>query len=203
MQDLIKWIGQVAVSVITSTAVIAFALRYLPDLIASWFVKKLDHRNQMALEKLKASLSHENTLEAERLKGEISATYSTLKSSVDFVAVSQHGLRIKMIDATEKLWHVIVKLINAFEDLHFIENILLPNELNERFKNDDWSSRLIHIKKYAREDEVSKRFSECGAEQTEVHRLFVSERLWLLFFVIRVFNGRIALLYERSFKQRQ
>ncbi len=202
MQEWASWAWQLVATTVTSTAVVALLLRLFPDTFAAWFLKRVEHRNQIVLETLKAKLAQENTLETERLKGEISGNYAAIKSSVDFISANQRELRIKMIEATELLWKTQIKLKKAFSDVLFVENCLLPREINEMFVKDKWGDHFEDIKAYAQEDTVFKKWNACDAEDMEFLRVFVSEKLWLLFFVSRALSGRIGYLYTVSFKER-
>jgi hypothetical protein len=203
VQEWASWAMQLVATTVTSAAVVALVLRLFPDMFAAWFLKRVEHRNQIVLETLKAKLAQEHTLEAERLKGEISGNYAAIKSSVDFISANQRELRVKMIEATEALWKTQTNLKKALSDLSFVENCLLPREIKEMFVNDKWGAHFDHIKAYAREDTVLKKWNACGAEDAELLRVFVSEKLWLLFFVSRALFGRIGYLYAVSFKERE
>ena len=135
------------------------------------------------------------------MKANLDATYSTLTSSINFLSSHQRELVGKTIDSTEKIWRTFLQIREEFGDLIFIDMIYTPEEIDQSFKSGHPRLTASSIKEYVREDTAMKKFERCGANDMEYERLFISEKLWILFFVYRAINGRVAWLFYKSFKE--
>lgn len=103
------------------------------------------------------------------------------------------------IEATKKLWHALVDLRKEFSDAIFLDSILLAAEIDQNFKTDNWHSNFQTIRSYAHRNTAVEKMKRSGSLDIEKERLFVSERLWAIFFGLRSMYGRIAVLYQFSF----
>jgi hypothetical protein len=112
-------------AVFASPFFLVLALKIFPTLLGDIVIKELEHRHNVRLEQLKAELARSSALQIETLKAEMAATYSTLKSSVDFLIASQAEVREKRVVAIENMWHVLLSLNREFSNLFFCEYRLM------------------------------------------------------------------------------
>jgi hypothetical protein len=190
-------------AVLASPFSLILALKIFPKLLGDVVIKELEHRHNVRLEEIKAELARSGAVKIETLKGEITAAYSTLKSSVDFLSASQSDLRLKRVNAVEKLWLAMIYLKKEFADLLFIDTILVPSEIDAFFKpNSDPKLKkyFASIMEYQQRDITLTKWKNSNAEAIDAEQLFVSARLWQISFVSRALYGRVAFLFEGSFK---
>ena len=172
------------------------AIRTFPEFIGGALLKGIEHRNTVEIERFKDQLGRETQSEIERLR----ADYATLKSSVDYLSANQGELRSKMIAATERMWKNLQKVKDSFSDAVYLEEALLPKELDVAFVPGRWPNIMDPARKvYADEQNVLNKIMDCTIEGHE--RLFVGDRLWLIHFVFRALHFRMGLLLHRSFAQ--
>ena len=91
---------------------------------------------------------------------------------------------------------------DAFNDLVFVDTILTPEELDQCFKTGNWRELFTSVTFYAHEDAVMRRFASIGVDEVERDRLFISEDAWSVFWYQRALYGRLAVLYQFSFRER-
>ena len=175
-------------AIILALATFGFAcLKLLPRAISKLVDKEIERRSDIKLEKLKA---------------EIQGSYSTLKTSVDMLTVSNSGLHPHIIETVTELWGLIVSLKGSFSGLIAFDAVFLANEASEAFENQaKYASRILLVAKHQNE------FGDLAAngalleQNLDKHRLFCGDRLWLNFFVIRAVYLRSSLLIARSFQK--
>ncbi len=105
--------------------------------------------------------------------------------------------------AVETLWQTIRNMAGAFGDIVFVETILLPEEIEKAFVTDSWHASFGHLRNYRNERAIIEKLKETKASVMELERPFVSPRLWTAAFVIRAVYGRLAFLYQNSYKSQQ
>jgi hypothetical protein len=201
---ILAWLAVVALPLI-----LILVLKSFPKLLGDVIIKELEHRHNIRLEQIKSDLGRENAVQIETLKAEMTAAYSTLKSSVDFLSASQGEVREKRVDAIGKLWHVLLSLERAFSDVFHVEAILSPLEIDEFFRTGNVQklpkikTYLAHLEEYRQDDTVLKKWQSSDAETVDIERLFVSARLWQIAFVLRALYARVGMLFNYSFKERR
>ena len=191
-------------AVLASPFFLILALKIFPKLLGDVVIKELEHRHNVRLEEIKSELARSGAVQIETLKGEITAVYSTLKSSVDFLSANQADIRLRRITSIEKIWLALTSLKKEFADLLFIDSILLPSEIDNLFKpNGDpkLQSYFATIKGYQQQDTIMTKWNNSRAEALETEQLFVSARMWQIFFVSRALYGRVAFLFRESIKE--
>jgi len=198
----VSWIGVLFAALVTPLALTVLILRAFPKFFADALLKTLEHRQNKELERLRDELSRESAGQVSRVKADIEASYRTLESSAAFLAASQQELRIKSIAATEHLWETIVNFAKEFQGLVFFETILTPTEIADCFKTDNWK-KWDYIREYATDTLFFDKFQKSGAGSAEKDRLFVHDRLWMHFYILRMIYGRVAYLYVTSFKKHE
>lgn len=102
--------------------------------------------------------------------------------------------------AVEKLWNIIQALKNHHGDLWLAETLLTTEELEQCFQTCHWPGSMKSIMHYSSEDWSSQQLTESGANDCDSCRLYVSDRLWAIFFTIRALYGRLGILYTMGFR---
>jgi hypothetical protein len=103
--------------------------------------------------------------------------------------------------ATEKLWTVCCELRKVHHDIVFAESILITSEIDGYFQTAQWPPSLKSVMHYSSYDWSAKQLKNAGAIDVDQYRLFVSDRLWSIFFIIRALYGRLGVLYHFSFEE--
>ena len=145
------------------------AIRTFPAVLGSTFIKKIEHQNATNLSRLKADLD---------------ASYSTLKTSVDFLSADQSELRSKTIRSVESLWTAVIEIDNMVGDILVVDAIFHDDELADFFSSSDSRIREF-LGAYDDDNTVRTKTNEMFNLTSEENRLFSGERLWLLFFQYR------------------
>lgn len=199
-------------------AILAFVLKVFPDLMGKFLFKAVEQRTDSHLaklrdelargtavhvENLKAGLARNVSLEIEAAKAELQTAYSTLRTSVDIVSAGQSGLRTEIIGVAREMWKAIVRYRSEFGDLYTFYGILKTSEIKLVFSDGKPPQIASMIERYHDENKVLRRLEELRAAQLDEGRLFVGEKLWLIFHSTRMFHFRIALLTSFSMKHRK
>ena len=165
-------------------------LRLLPGIISKGVEKSIEHVYDKKLE---------------GLKGDIQASNSALKSSVDYLAASQAELRSKVISSVENLWQALNKLQAAYFAGLGLLGIMTPKELD-----DCVSGRAT--------PPLRKTFEALGDDATQFYAdtmktvmnnlsgsevFYVSSRLWFLYETIHMVYGRIGFLIGYSLEEKK
>jgi hypothetical protein len=179
------------------------AIQLFPKLLGEVFLKSVEHRHNIKIEEMKAALTRENSILVDRFKANIEAAYSTLTSSVDFIAASQKDARVKMIDSVERLWSILLNLSKDFAPVIFIDTILLATEIDGGLRGGKGQSFVETLEPFRQQEAVFAKFENAGANDADKHRVFVSNKLWIVFFIMRALYGRAAMLITLSLKEQQ
>jgi hypothetical protein len=174
------------------------AVRTFPDVLGKSILRRLDHKYAVKIEETKDELNRKTGKEIEILKAE----YGTIKSSTDFLSANQTELRCKMISSTERLWSNLLALQNEFSGPVLLETIARPKELSDAFARGAWPQLLTPHKRYENLDDLSGKIMGLESDDLTKARLFVGDRLWLIHFTIKAVYIRMALLLNRSFKEK-
>ena len=164
-------------------------LGFLPRLISKGVEKSIEHVYDKKLE---------------GLKGDIQASNSALKSSVDYLAASQAELRSKVLSSVENLWQAIKDWETAYSSVIGLLFILTPMELDDCFSGRE-------------RPDIRKIFETLGdgiqffsdTTKTIENKLsgsevfYVSSRLWVLYNTIFRVHARIGVLIGFSLKEKK
>ena len=166
---------------------IALALvKFLPDIISKAVGKGIEHAYDKKLEDF---------------KGDIQASNSALKSSVDYLAASQAELRSKVLSSVENLWQAIKDWETEYSSAIGLFFIMTPQELDDCvsgrsrpdlrkiFENLGDGVQFFAGKTKTIEDKLS------GSEV-----FYVTSRLWFLYETIRKVYARTGILIHYSLK---
>ena len=174
-------------------------IRTFPDFIGGALLKGVERRNAITIEKFKDGLSQKTQGEIERVRAE----YATLRSSVEFMSASQQEVRVKMIDSVERLWGILRRLGEEFGPIIHMDTVFLASEIDEAIRLGNQPHITQAVEQFRPYAAGAMKMRNAGAIEAEADRLFVSSKLWLLFFVIRALYGRAAILIRTSFQEKK
>ena len=167
-------------------------LRLLPGIISKGVEKSIEHVYDKKLE---------------GLKGDIQASNSALKSSVDYLAASQAELRSKVLSSVENLWQAIDDLQTAYSKVGIgLLSILTSEELDDCFGG---RATNPHIRAEFKALEEGGILFFADTLKTIKNKLsgsevfYVSSRLWFLYETIRRVHGRIGFLIGVSLREKK
>lgn len=112
-------------------------------------------------------------------------------------------MRAKTLAATETLWENFLLVQNTYSPITFVESILTLNELKELFRttaSNNMKQAIIH---YKDEKQFSEQMQKCFLPNRNNSRLYVSDRLWLIYYCATAFYARLALLTQISLKKNE
>ena len=181
MDDLPQWLS--LVGVVLLLAVWTLVVRIYPAVLGASFIRRINHNYDVKLENLKA---------------ELQAEYSSLESSVHFLALSQSELRSKVIKSVESLWRGSIAAKNEFDDAAIMLELISPDNLEKFFRSGDKGLDAI-VGKYRELSHVQVKIDRVNENVTEDARLYAGDRLWLLFYFTRAFYGRTGILVYESY----
>lgn len=176
------WVSSLLVSALV-LLVWTIVIRRVPSIVSKVIEQRIEHRNNKHLEEIKATLQ---------------ASYSTVGTSVGFLSAVQPELRSKMIASVEALWKSILSFKDRYSEIMFLDSILLAEEIERDLKSQGQNVVWQIMQKY-REDSAFSELMEYQRKQSEeFERLFVGDRLWLIFFTISQVYGRYGYLVHKS-----
>ena len=181
----ISWFTILLLVVLQLVGILLF--RVFPSILGKSAVKYIEHQYARKLEQIKA---------------ELQASYSTLKTSVDFLSTTQSELRSKVIASTETLWGTVSAAEKEFVDIMLLD--MLPNEVDEVLSGKS-NNRFIRqtLELYKDPQFFTEKFKRAEAIKTGSERLFVSARLWLVCSTILAVHGRFGFLMVQSLEKQQ
>jgi hypothetical protein len=116
---------------------------------------------------------------------------------------TSHPTGQRQIHAVEHLWKVVRNLASEFRFAVFVDDILLPSELDAYFREGEHARAADCIREYADMGIPLRKFASAGADLADGERPFVTSRLWSVFFVLRALYGRVGLLLTNSYNERR
>ena len=116
---------------------------------------------------------------------------------------TSHLTHQRQIQAVEHLWQVVRNLSSEFSLAIFVDTILTPEELDAYFKNPEYDHIADCVREYADMNLALRKFVSAGCNEAANERLFVTHRLWSVFFILQAIYGRTALLLTNSYKERR
>ena len=161
----------------------------LPRIISKGVEKSIEH-------------VYDRTLEG--LKGDIQASNSALKSSVDYLAASQTELKAKVLSSVENLWQAIEELQTAYSPSVGLFSFLTSKELDDCISG----KARPDIRKIFEDlgDGVqlySDTKEKIGKKLSGSEVFYVSSRLWFLYNTIVRVHARIGVLIGFSLKDKK
>jgi hypothetical protein len=127
----------------------------------------------------------------------VNASTITVQSAPD----TGHLMRKRQIEAVEHLWRVVRNLSSEFCLAVFVDSILTSSELDAYFREGEHAQVADCIREYTDTNLPLRKIASAGADDADKERPFVTNRLWSVFFILRGFYGRTALLLTNSYKE--
>lgn len=158
----------------------------LPTVIIMYLTKRAEHKFNSKLEQTKA---------------ELQASYSTLQASVGFISAGQSELRSKVLKNVEILWGAVNEMKEGFSPLILMHTVLTPDEIARYVVLKERNTFTAGAFEFADDQFLLKKMNNVSGSKTENCRIFVGDKLWLLFFTIRQIYGRLAALLQFSFRE--
>ena len=164
---------------------LAVVFKWFPSVLSKAFEKSIEHGYASKLEQIKAE-------------------YSTLKTSVDFLSITQSELRTKVIESTETLWGALRTVEKEYTDIRVVDNSLTPKEINEILSGKREDPVIQHfLKPYSDKKDFTGKLNRFVEFKDTTARLFVGDRLWLLYSTIVSIHGQLGILIRKSIKQKK
>ena len=160
---------EVALSLITSVAVVllwTILVWVFPSILSKTIEKRIEHHYNKKIESTKA---------------ELQASYSSVGTSVGFLSAVQPELRLKIIESVESTWRAVRSLEEHYKEIIFLDSILLPEEIQNGLISNDSELFSPIVNKYENFSTVTEMFERDGALTSGIERLYVGDRLWLIF----------------------
>ena len=193
---------QMATPIILYVAIqVAWTLlvRTFPDIIGGTWLKNIERRNAIDVERVKDELTKKTQSDIERLRAE----HANLKTAVDFMSASQGEVRLKMIESSDRLWNILLQLRQEFGLVVYIDTIFMAKEIVAAFRGEKFPGIIENVEGFRQYNAAASRLSKTGANEAEKDRLFVSAKLWSIFYIMRAFYGRTAVLVHFSFEKKE
>ena len=181
---------EVVLSLITSLAVVllwTILVWVFPSILSMAVEKRIEHQYNKKLESIKA---------------ELQASYSSVGTSVGFLSTVQPELRLKIIESVERIWHAVHSLEEHYQEIIFLDSILLPEEIQNGLISTDSELFSPIVSKYENFSTVTEMLKRDEALTSGIERLYVGDQLWLIFRTITVVYGRFGFLVHKSCKEK-
>ena len=178
------WASSLLVSVLV-VLVWTILIRTIPSIVSKGIEQRIEHRNSKNLEEIRATLQ---------------ATYSTVGTSVDFLSAVQPELRSKMIASVEVLWKSVLLFKDKYSEIMFLDSILLAEEIERGLKLQGQNVVWQIMQKYQADSAFGELMKHQRKQSLESERLFVGDRLWLIYSTILRIYGRYGYLVHKSAK---
>ena len=183
MRILDVWPEVILLLVLQLVFVLIF--RTFPQVLVGSFLSKVDRRHNEKIERIRAD-------------------YGTLKTSVDYLSAAQSKVQPRVVEAVEALWKAILVVKRDYSRAAFAASILTSQEANQEVnrwfqKPGETLGEKVLPKYRSLEDTTDSEAFRDSVSETS--RLFVSDRLWLIFWSFRAAHGRLALLFYESFEE--
>ena len=186
MDTNLFWISQIILIAVVSIWTIL--IRTIPSILTKAIEERIEHQYNHKLEETKADLQ---------------ASYSTVKTSVDFLSAVQPELRSKMIESVEKLWGAVLALDKGYGNIMFLDSIMHPKEVDQALRTENDSFVWDAFRLYQDDSSLVNNINRDSALTTGMERLFVGDRLWHIYNTIYVVYGRFGFLVHNSIKQKR
>ena len=161
-------------------------VRLFPNVMTKGIIKRIEHNYNSKLEEL---------------KGDIQASNSALRSSIDFLTASQSERTSRVLSSVESLWNGIETLEALHPSLGLLD-ILYPNELDALFRGQQ-GNIAIALEKYNDLNFIADTAEAIKQHLNGSEIIYVSNRLWLLYETLFRLHGRIAYLIHQSLQQKK
>jgi hypothetical protein len=180
-----------------------FWAKVFPDTLGKLVLGAVERSNNERLARLKDELERHTSLRVETVKAELQATYSTLQTSVDYLAAGQSGMREETITAVKELWTAMLGLKADFGLAITFEMLFTPDEIRKGIAAAVKPKFMGFLDSVREESALHEKAQRYTGGEVEAARLFCGDRLWLLFYVFRAVYIRTCFLANRSLTQKR
>ncbi len=151
----------------------------------------------------RVAMSFEQNVSNKNQSGGISA-HTVNASSITLQTTESNNRLIdqRRMVAVENLWSILRNLSTEFGFVIFVDTIFLPQEMEDFFNGRRDISLMDCVSEYQNPQCAISKLAKAGGDNAAKERLFVSQRLWSVYFVIHAIYGRTAYLLTNSFKDR-
>ena len=160
-------------------------IRTIPSVLSKSIEKRVEYRLNRKLEEVKADLQ---------------GSYSTVGKSVDFLSAVQPEVMSKMTHAVEKLWTSALAIRKHHGAVLLLDDLFLPEEIDERIKSKSSGTIWEILDEYKDQSFLLKMADTLREFSNNTERLFVSDRLWILYMTTVRVCFRYAILLNKSIK---
>lgn len=129
----------------------------------------------------------------------LNASHITLQTAES----GKHFVDQRQMVAIENLWKILRELSTEFGFVIFVDTIFLAQEMDDFFKGKLEYGLMDSVLEYKDPQYAFSKMMKAGSGDATKEKLFVSQRLWSVYFVIHAIYGRSAFLLTNSFKNRR
>ncbi|CAN5493486.1 hypothetical protein BH10PSE6_BH10PSE6_24410 [soil metagenome] len=101
------------------------------------------------------------------------------------------------------LWKAMLALREEFREAVSVESFLTSTEIDAAIKSNNLIGNLPSAARYKLRAYLDEKMLRATNTEIEAVKLFVGDRLWLIYFVARAVQGRMGYLVHRSFDEGQ
>jgi hypothetical protein len=111
-------------------------------------------------------------------------------------------MRPHIVESVTALWAQMLLMRTKFAMLVAFDGIFLADEAQQAFSGQGLPNLLEYVRPFAGELHTNPLMREFNEASLDQHRLFIGDRLWLLFYIYRAFLMRNGLLISQSWERR-
>lgn len=152
-----------ALATLLSSAVILVLNKLLPDVFGRWIILRLEHKNNVAIERVRVDFN-----------SKIQAYQNSFLASIEAV----RSISPKSMEAVENLWNNLISASEHHKDLTFLFEAFTKLEIEDAARSKDarlWPT----IKKFNDADKIFSK--EIFAIDAQKARIYVSDKLYNLY----------------------
>ncbi|WP_110955964.1 hypothetical protein [Anaerosinus massiliensis] len=139
----------------------------------------------------KFNKQHDFNKDVEFLKSQLVQNQAILNSTINSFASERQASQERRIMGVDAIWKEVIDIRQKHSAVTFFYSILFPDEYNKELKNHP----IVDL------DEIEIVLRELSKNNLEVHRPFIGEKLWFLFWTYRAFQGRVTYRFIEASKK--
>jgi len=183
MGEIIKTVLAVIGALGGAAVVVGGLAAWLGKVWADRLFLKESARYQKEIEDLK----NQYTIELEHIRAEISERHDLLANTHSALSSGYAASHERIIQAMEELWKTVKNIGSFVSPQIFFYQILAPEEYNNL--DVDQQKKVLTIRPQV---EIDDHMMKVG-QSMEDKRIFIGEKLWLLFYIYRAISYRLLL----------
>ncbi len=177
-----------------STTLAAILIYLSKSVIGVRIEQSIRHEYDVKLAEFKANAEHRNQLAIERLRSDFVALQSTQTTAFKALSEGQRISHSRTLDAISALWSEIVALKTNIPAVYVNMDILLENEYSMLLERDEQRELVSETVRLFFVNDVN----EVAVQNA---RLFAGEELYAVFFSYRQILGRILIQLKNGLEQ--